>query len=271
MNRDEKIVTLKLDIIFKRIFGNSNNQDIIAAFLSALLEIPRESIKAIYIDNVELTPEQFDLKFSRLDLKLNVDGRIINIEMQINHEPDFKDRTLFYWSKLFSEELKSGDEYGELKQTICINIINFNLFECDDYHSHYKIIEKNRGDVLTEKFAIHFFELKKVGKHRKNKPMDYWMDLINAETEGDLMTIQQEVNIPEVNKTIVMLRELSADEKVRQEAYYREKRLHDEATALGNARREGVAEGITKERVKITDRLRSRGMSEEEIKDLLGI
>ena len=140
MNRDEKIVTLKLDIIFKRIFGNSNNQDIIAAFLSALLEIPRESIKAIYIDNVELTPEQFDLKFSRLDLKLNVDGRIINIEMQINHEPDFKDRTLFYLSKLVSEELKSGDEYGELKQTICINIINFNLFECDAYHYHYKII-----------------------------------------------------------------------------------------------------------------------------------
>lgn len=40
-----------------------------------------------------------------------------------------------------------------------------------------------------------------------------------------------------------MLRELSADEKVRQEAYYREKRLHDEATTLGNARREGEAIG----------------------------
>ena len=37
-------------------------------------------------------------------------------------------------------------------------------------------------------------------------------------------------DIPEVKETIVMLRQLSADEKVRQEAYYREKRLHDEAT-----------------------------------------
>ncbi len=34
-----------------------------------------------------------------------------------------------------------------------------------------------------------------------------------------------------MNKTIVILRNLSGDEKVRQEAYYREKRLHDEATA----------------------------------------
>ena len=32
-------------------------------------------------------------------------------------------------------------------------------------------------------------------------------------------------DIPEVKETIVMLRQLSADEKVRQEAYYREKRL----------------------------------------------
>ena len=45
-------------------------------------------------------------------------------------------------------------------------------------------------------------------------------------------------------ETIVVLRELNADEQVRREAFYREKRLHDEATALGNARREGVIETL---------------------------
>ena len=83
MNGSEKIVKLKLDIIFKRVFGNEKNKNIIAAFISDLLEIPRESIKAIIIDNVELTPEYYDQKFSRLDLKLNVDDRIINIEIQV--------------------------------------------------------------------------------------------------------------------------------------------------------------------------------------------
>ena len=96
MDKDTKIVKLKLDIIFKRVFGNEKNKDIIAAFLSDLLEIPRESIKAIYFSNVELAPEYIDQKFSRLDLKLDVDGRIINIEMQVNSEPFFKERTLFY-------------------------------------------------------------------------------------------------------------------------------------------------------------------------------
>ena len=57
------------------------------------------------------------------------------------------------------------------------------------------------------------------------------------------MDIQNATEIPEVKKTIVKLRELSEDEQLRRQAFYREIRLHDEATALGTARREGFAEG----------------------------
>ena len=58
------------------------------------------------------------------------------------------------------------------------------------------------------------------------------------------MDVETTTQIQEVKKAVVVLRELNADEKVRKEAYYREKRLHDEATALGHARREGKAEGV---------------------------
>ena len=193
MNSEERIVKLKLDVIFKRVFGNAKNEKIIAAFISDLLEIPREDIKAVYINNVELTPEYLEQKFSRLDLKLDVDGRIVNIELQVNREPDFKERTLFYWSKLYSEELRAGDEYGDLKQTICINIINFNLFDYEDYHSNFKVLENERHELLTDKFAIHFFELRKLSKSKKNRRMEDWLNLINAETEGDLMEIQKDM------------------------------------------------------------------------------
>ena len=115
-SKENTIVKLKLDIIFKRVFGNVNNKAIIAAFISDLLEIPRSSIREIMINNVELAPEYFNQKFSRLDLKLNVDDRIVNVEMQVNNEGFFKERTLFYWSKLYSEELSAGEEYGVLKK-----------------------------------------------------------------------------------------------------------------------------------------------------------
>ena len=220
MNRETKIVKLKLDIIFKRIFGNEKNDKIIAAFIEDLLEMERGSIQKIEINNVELPPDELDKKFSRLDLRMHIDNRIVNIEMQVNYEADFKDRTLFYWSKLYSEELGSGEEYGDLKQTICINIINFNAFDCNEYHSHFKAIETERHEVLSDKFDIHFFELRKINSARSNKPMEDWLNLINAETEGELMELETTTQIKEVRDTIVILRELNADEKVRQEAYY---------------------------------------------------
>lgn len=67
-----------------------------------------------------------------------------------------------------------------------------------------------------------------------------------------------------------MLRKLNADERVRQEAFYREKRLHDEASALGSARREGEAKGRADRDVEIADTMRKKGYTEEQIKDLLG-
>ena len=286
MNAEEKIVMLKLDIIFKRVFGNEKNTEIIAGFISDMLDIPREKITKVVIKNVELPPEEIDQKFSRLDLNLYVDGRKINIEMQINKESAYKERTLFYWAKLYSDDLDSGEDYSALSQTICVNIINFNLFDCENYHSHFMLKEKERDEIMTDKLAIHFFELKKVGKYKRNKRMEDWLTLINAETEGDLMALQQNTSIPEIQKTIVILREMSADEKIREEARRREKRLHDEATALNHARKEGIEEGIEKGRAEgeaigeargraegiasVAEAMRKKGYTEEQIKDLLG-
>ena len=41
MNADRPIVKLKLDVIFKRVFGNENNKDIIAAFVKFREEVIR--------------------------------------------------------------------------------------------------------------------------------------------------------------------------------------------------------------------------------------
>ena len=103
------------------------------------------------------------------------------------------------------------------------------------------------------------------------------------------MAIQQTTVIPEVRNTIVKLRQMSADEKIRMEAFYREKRLHDEASALGSARREGRAEGIAEGRAEgiaegraegielgaksykdsLIEKWRKAGMTDEQIKELL--
>jgi predicted transposase/invertase (TIGR01784 family) len=249
--KNRRIIKLKLDVIFKT------------------------SIRNIIMDNVELIPDNITDKFSRVDLKMQVDERIVNVEMQICDEVSFRERTLYYWSKIYSSELKSGEDYGQLRETVCINIVNFNLFDCPEFHSHFKIMEKNRHELLTDKFAIHFFELKKIGKHpNKGNPMELWLQLINAETEEELEMLEN-TNVKEISQAVLILRELNADEKMRYLADMREKALHDEATAINAAekkgREEGIAVGAANERKLIIEKLKASGMSDEQIQTILNL
>ena len=52
-------------------------------------------------------------------------------------------------------------------------------------------------------------------------------------------------------------------------ARLREKAMHDEASTLGNARREGIEEGRAEERSIIAEKLCKSGMPEEKIKQIL--
>lgn len=242
------VISAKLDIIFKKIF--TENEDMLHSFVASMLDIPQESISEIKITNPELPPETLAGKFSRLDLSLKVDDKLVNVEIQVKNDADYRDRTLFYWAKLYSSELKSGEDYSELKQTITINIINFNMFSGKDYHTEIAAMIKGTEEVFSDKFSIHFFELKKVGK--KPDPAnsrELWLQFINADSEEALDMISQ-TNVPIMKKAVNVIYDMSEDTKIREIARLREKALHDEASALKNAKEEGRAEGEAKGLIK---------------------
>ena len=122
-------------------------------------------------------------------------------------------------------------------------------------------MEENRHDVLTDKFGIHFFELKKLNKSRKNKPVEVWLDLINAETEGDLEMIEAETQVKDIHDIIFKVREMSADEKIRYQAEMREKALLDEESAMRSSRRQGFEFAVSE--------MRANGASEEMIQNII--
>lgn len=271
MARD--VVSAKLDIIFKKIF--TENVDMLQSFLADILDIPYDDIQDIIVAKQELTPETIDGKFSRLDLNLKVADKLINVEIQLKGDNDYRDRTLFYWSKLYTSELKSGETYGQLKKTICINIINFNMFDRNEYHTEIVTSIKDTGEIFSDKFSIHFFELKKVGKEvNPNNRRELWMQFLNADSEEEFEVLKQ-TNVPIMNKAVNIIYDLSEDTKIREMARLREKALHDEASALANAKNEGKAEGraegisIGEENAvnKMIEKMRKRGMSDEEIKE----
>lgn len=247
---NKKFLNLKLDVIFRNLFGNEKNEDVIRSFIADLLEIPAETIWHISVSSADLSPE-----FMGSNLVLNINGDIINIELQINKTADFKTKALYEWSKLYTNGINENCGLATFKKTICINIINFNIFDCKEYHSSYKVMERERREVLTDKFGIHFFELKKVEQSKENKPMEDWLRLISAETEEEIMAIQQTTSNPEVKKAIEILEQISADEQIRKEAYQLEKALLEKSSALKSAKQDGIEEGKMQSKVEIVNNL----------------
>lgn len=245
MSRKSK-VTPKLDLVFKKIFSDTKNTDILIDFISTILGINPSSITDIEILDNELKPESLDEKFCRLDIKITINKQtVINIEMQVLNYHNYKERVLFYWAKLFIERLSKNEDYINLKATTAINIINFNLFECENYHSMFKILEENRHELLTDKLRIDFLELRKAKKGRGNMTdkKQMWMDFLNTNAEDDETLDRLSGNSPIMQKAVAVLRKMSADEKELYEIERREKALRDETAARAYEREQGKEEG----------------------------
>lgn len=178
---------------------------------------------------------------------------------------------MFYWSKLFTSELESGEYYGKLKQTVTVNILNFVLFpERSSYHAEVVTVLKDTNELFYDKFHIHFFELKKLSKrYNVNNRRELWLQFINAESEEDFDMLEK-TNDPVMKKAVHIIYDMSEDTKLREIARLREKALHDEASLLNNARAEGRAEGEAAAKAALIANMRALGMSDEQINKICG-
>ena len=100
-----KLLDLKNDYIFKRIFGYSGNEDITKNLITAIVEDIK--ITNIVLDLNTITPQDLkDDKFGVLDIRAEINNSIqTNIEMQMVDKKDIENRIMFYWSKLYSNSI----------------------------------------------------------------------------------------------------------------------------------------------------------------------
>lgn len=275
-----KMLSAKNDIVFKKLF--SENTDLLRNFIVEMLEIPNENIIQISVKQEEILPQLLKQKFVRLDVKAEIKDKdnktkLLNIEMQVSNKGDFRERSLYYWTKLYANSLDKGDNYNLLPDCITINILNFNLFEqTDNCHSKFSVMEETRHEVLTDKCAIHFFELKKVGDKKLSEGQETWLQLIKADNKEAFEMLEKKNN-PTINKAVDVIQKMSADEQLQEMIRIREKAEHDEASALYNAKEQGKAEGmaqgmaqgIEKGKAELLEQLKQLGLiNDENIKSL---
>jgi len=285
---DEKFFPATNDVIFKALFVK--NQELLKAFLSAALEIPVSEMKVLTIKNAEMPPVYIDGKLTRLDILLETNGKVINIEMQVAKRDDYKERTLLYWARMYNEEMKQGKAYNETGRCICINILNFGMFDCEDYHSSFSVLEDKRHERLTDRMHLHFFELTKVPSiKRKNQPdttddLRLWMQLFKAKDKEELSMLKS-TNVTAIQESADAILILNKDKdicdlaKEREEAEmdYYSGLLNAEAKGRAEGRAEGKAEGEAKGRAegeaiahaKLIAKWKAKGKTDEEIAELL--
>ena len=106
----------KNDFVFISLFGKEEHKDLLISLLNAILDLRDEAqLREIEIvKNLQLSQERLEEKTGVLDIRARtVAGTEINIEIQVLNQFNMEKRTLFYWSKIFTEQLKPGQNFRD--------------------------------------------------------------------------------------------------------------------------------------------------------------
>ena len=238
INNSDFIMKPKNDYVFKRIFGDERNSDILISFLESVLKI---HILKVNILNSELPKINVSDKKSILDVRATInDNTQIDIEIQLSRTMYMPERSLYYWSKMYCEQLNISEKYSKLQKTICINIVDFEATEKEGYHSIYKIKEIEENYLLTDLLEIHFLELTKLDKYTKDEALYNWLKFISGDSREEMVEVAKTND--NIDKAFEILENISLSKEERALYLSREMAIHDEATKLDEAKKEGKLE-----------------------------
>ena len=269
------LLSPKVDFVFKKIFGSEENKSVLISFLNATLK-PKKEIVAVDLKNTDIEKEYLKDKFSRLDVKATTSNKeTINIEIQLSDQYNMTQRTLYYWSKMYEEQMEQSDNYRKLSRTVCINILNYNYLDNDRFHNTYRLKEIETNEELTDICEIHFIEIPKL-RHLDLKDeadmLEVWVEFLR-DPESEVIRNVETTN-QDIKKAKDKLYKLSQSKEDRELYFLREKSIRDEISALSKAKEEGIEQGILEIAKNLLDILddntisEKTGLSLEEVKQL---
>ena len=242
--KQNRLYTPKLDIIFQVLFGEPDSQKITKDLLEKILGVKIEKVDLS--KNPILRREFPKDKLGILDVVVEIDNKqSCDLEMQVVENENIIKRILYYWGKLYTRNLKAGEDFGELKRTIVILIADFEVkgLEEQGYHSKWKIIEeKERKTILTNDLELHILEIPKIKVEGTEKTdLIKWLKFIDNPKSKEVEEYMKEnVAIKEANEKLEKMLE---DEHLRKIAEWREMAIIEENSMKKSAYRKGREEG----------------------------
>ncbi|MGI2262370.1 Rpn family recombination-promoting nuclease/putative transposase [Candidatus Cardinium hertigii] len=291
-------ITPKVDLAFKKIFGVEENKDLLIELINATVSKEDQVVDVTLLN--PYNPKNFRSdKLSILDIKaISETGKRFNIEIQITDEADYDKRALYYWAKLYTDQLKVSQDYSKLNKAIGIHILNFiSIADNKKYHNVFRITEKESGIAYFHDLELHTIELTKFSKdpdenltsllEKIKTSLDIWTAFL---TRHDLLNkdnLPGPLAIPSLKKALYVLDTLNFTDEERMAYEDHLKWLLIEANTVEKYRQEGEEkgrqegirigeekgklEGKRERNIEIAKTMLSKGYSIEDIMLITGI
>lgn len=270
----EMVLTPKNDVIFQSLFSKGH-ENITKALISSII---KTEITEIYMDtSTHLTRKYMDSKLGVLDLQVKLqDGIQCNVEVQLKDKGDTEDRFVWYTSSQFVSQLKKGEKYKELKKTIGIIILNYELPKLKDIEegcTNWKWIEtKYHEKILTDKMEIYIIELPKIihkGILKLEDSLTQWMLFLDNPNSEEVKKIMEDNK--EIKEAVETFDDITSDEELRRVAELRQKAIWDENNMIATAEERGEQKGRQEEKKEIAKKLIEKGMLIEQVEEITGL
>jgi predicted transposase/invertase (TIGR01784 family) len=204
------------DFIFKLVFGDQRNINILRAFLLAALALPEEEFDHLVIVDPHLKREFENDKMSILDVKIHTSsGMVINVELQVVITQDLRERMAFSTAKLLAGQLKRGDDYHRAERVISIVICvgGVLLPEEEGYYNSYSLRNARSGAELTDLLGIRVLEVQKLPPDPDGGSLFDWGRFFKAKTAEELAMAGE--RDPAIREATAVVMELNEDERAR--------------------------------------------------------
>ena len=191
----------KIDCVFKALLGSEDNLNLLVHFLNAIigseLAMPLATVDII---NPYNDKEYLEDKLSIVDVKArDSSGNIYQIEIQLVNFANIKERILYNWADIYSQQLQNGEGYYQLRPTYSIWLLSDNLIKEDtDYIRTYKLRDHN-GRALNNHCGIWLLELQKFSDNHIENEQQRWIKFFK---DGE--QLNDESNLPDWMTTTEM-------------------------------------------------------------------
>ena len=286
------LLDVRQDYIFKLIFADERNKDVLIALLNAILK-DNPHVYDITIQNPEMPKIFSNSKWMYLDIKAKIgDDQYVNIEVQTQNTLDLIDRGIQYLSRMLVANARRPQDVGKADsnswnysypKVIGIWILTAKLSK--DYGTPvneavmtFKPNEMRSYQIVSDKIRLFTIELPKFNpKKRHHKDMlDNWMAFFNNPMDEEALKNH------EIRKALESLQYLSADEKVREQYDSRNDAILGEMSLINASRKEGEKIGIEKgraeerakakaEKIESARKMLSKGLEIQDIADFTGL